>query len=401
MKGMASGYFVLWLTLFFVIIELITFFGILYLFENKRSKIKFSIVFHFIAVLVFIIWFLSYGQIELIKHTKNYDFFYFSSTLLTVNYLPKTLFSLFVIIALFLRIFKFKCKIPVLIYSGLILSTGCFLSIISGVFIGRQNVITEEITISIPSLPVDLEGLKIVQISDAHLASLKNNDLIAKCVRKVDEINPDLFFFTGDIVNNYYQEIQGFDEQFSSFKAKYGKFAILGNHDYGNYVDWLSREMKLQNNDKIMEMLTEAGFYLLRNDADKIQIGNTAFYVIGTEDWGHGTYNNYSELDKAIKNIDNDLFRILLAHNPKQWPIQVVPDTDIQLTLSGHTHGGQAGFKIAGIRFSLMRLIEKNWGGLYEKDGQYLYVNRGLGCIGNLMRIDMEPEITVITLTRR
>ena len=400
MKGIVSDSTVIWITLIFVAIELITLYGIRYIIKKNRSKRIFFAIYWFSTLIVLSIWLISYGQVEKIRQIQNYNFFYFSSVLLTLNYLPKLIFSIFVLFAYVILLLGFKSKIPIVISGGLILWLGLSLSILYGVISGRKMLTVENVTISITSLPTELDGLKIVQISDAHLASFRENKFLERCVKKVNCTEPDLFFFTGDIVNNYYSEMIGFEDQLKAFNAKYGKYAILGNHDYGNYINWKEPDDKLHNNNKIKEILVDAGFNLLVNESDKLEINNTVLYVIGTEDWGHGEYHKYSNLDKAIKYTDNESFKILIAHNPKQWREQILSETNIPLTLSGHTHGGQAGFKIAGLRFSIMRLIEKNWGGLYHDNDQFLYVNRGLGCVGDLVRVDMEPEITVITLKR-
>ena len=398
MRGLASDSLLIWITLLFVIIELITYMGVSNSIKNSRARRVFVVIYRATALFVLFMWFFAYGNIEKIKHTESYSLFYFVNTLLILNYIPKIVLSFFITIAFIIRFSGFKRKIHIIVACGIIIWFGLSLSIIYGIFIERKIIAVENITVPISSLPEELNGLKIVQISDLHLASFNNNRFLERCVKKVNDIQPDLLFFTGDIVNNHYREMFGFESQMTDFEAKYGKFAILGNHDYGNYADWKTPEDKLYNNEKIKEMLIKAGFNLLRNEACKLEISGTSLYVIGTEDWGHREHHNYSNLDKAMEYVDNESFRILLAHNPQQWREQILPETNIPLTLSGHTHGGQAGFKIAGMHFSFMQIIEKNWGGLYHADNQYLYVNRGLGCVGALCRVGMKPEITTITL---
>ena len=398
MRGLASDSLLIWITFLFIIIELITYMGVFNIIKNSRARRVFTVIYWATTLLVLFMWFLAYGNIEKIRHIESFSLFYFVNTLLILNYMPKIVLSLFIAIAFIIRFTGFKRKIHLIVTCGIIIWFGLSLSIIYGIFIERKMIAVENITVSISSLPEELYGLKIVQISDLHLASFNNNRFLERCVKKVNDIQPDLLFFTGDIVNNNYREMIGFKSQLTDFEAKYGKFAILGNHDYGNYAAWKTPEDKSYNNEKIREMLIDAGFNLLRNEACKLDINGASLYVIGTEDWGHRGYHNYSDLDKAMKCVDNESFRILLAHNPQQWREQILPETDIPLTLSGHTHGGQAGFKIAGIHFSFMRIIEENWGGLYHADNRYLYVNRGLGCVGVLCRVGMKPEITTITL---
>jgi len=194
--------------------------------------------------------------------------------------------------------------------------------------------------------------------------------------------------------------LNGFEPYLSQLSAKYGKYAIQGNHDYGDYYEWTDSVSKRNNLNQIERGLTNSGFKLLLNQWDKIIVKDTSFALIGVENWGHRPFPQYANLDIAMKDIPANAFKILMTHDPAHWDAIVVPQTDIPLSLSGHTHGGQFGVKIAGIQFSPMYFIQKKWGGLYKSDNQYLYVNRGLGTIGFSGRIEMNPEITLLTLYR-
>jgi len=206
--------------------------------------------------------------------------------------------------------------------------------------------------------------------------------------------------FTGDLVNNFGKEILEFEPYLKALSAKYGKYAIVGNHDYGDYSNWHDSISKLKNRVLIQTKLTKSGFNILLNKWTKVSIKDTSIYIIGVENWGHPPFPQYARLDLATDSLPKNSFKILLSHDPAYWESKVVTETDIPLTLSGHTHGGQFGIKIAGIEFSPLYLYQKKWGGLYKYENQYLYVNRGLGSIGFWGRIDMRPEITVLTLHR-
>jgi hypothetical protein len=206
--------------------------------------------------------------------------------------------------------------------------------------------------------------------------------------------------FTGDIVNNFSDEMNGFESYLAKLSAKYGKYAIQGNHDYGDYYEWPDSVSKRNNLKQIENGLINSGFKLLLNQWETIGVKDSSFSLIGVENWGHRPFPQYADLDTAMKGVPANSFKILMSHDPAHWDAIVVPQTDIPLTLSGHTHGGQFGFKIAGIEFSPIYFIQKNWGGLYEADNQYLYVNRGLGTIGFSGRVEMKPEITLLTLYR-
>jgi predicted MPP superfamily phosphohydrolase len=201
-------------------------------------------------------------------------------------------------------------------------------------------------------------------------------------------------------VNNFSEEIKPFKQCLQQLSARYGKFAIQGNHDYGDYSNWPDSTSKKVNLHQIQASLTDAGFNLLLNQSDKINVKDTSFYLIGVQNWGHPPFPQYANLEVAMKGIPDHSFKILMSHDPEHWNSIVVPQTDIPLTLSGHTHGGQFGIKIAGIEFSPVYFIQKHWGGIYQSHNQTLYVNRGLGTVGFPGRIEMRPEITVLTLYR-
>lgn len=280
-----------------------------------------------------------------------------------------------------------------------LISFGIFWVITYGIFLGRYNLNVEKHDLYFDNWPEQLNGLKIVQLSDIHFGTFgRNTDFFAETVQKIEQINPDLLLFTGDLVNNFSEEVNGFEPYLKQLSSRYGKFAIQGNHDYGDYSNWPDSTSKKRNLHQIQKSLRDAGFVLLLNQWEKIAVKDTSFALIGVENWGHPPFPQYANLNTAVKGIPVNSFKILMSHDPAYWNSIVVPQTDIPLTLSGHTHGGQFGIKIAGIEFSPIYLIQKHWAGLYRSDNQSLYVNRGLGTVGFPGRVDMRPEITILTL---
>ncbi len=394
------------LIVFFILvitIELVSYFGLRELIKNinGRFSLKSKLAFIIVSSVLFGILVYSFSNPALIRQSRDYSFFYFVIGLSILNLVPKFFFSVATALSLFAHLI-FTIRVQRIILTGsFILSVGMFFTILFGVFIGKNQVVVNKQEVAISELPEQLTGFKIIQISDIHLGSFsKNTGVLNSTVDKINSLKPDLLLFTGDIVNNFKEEMVGFDSKLSMLSAKYGKYAIMGNHDYGDYYQWPDTIEKKENLAKIEKNLTDAGFKLLLNQWDKLKIKDTSIAIIGVENWGHRPFPQYADLQKATDGMPSDLFKILMTHDPAHWDAVVVPQTDIPLTLSGHTHGGQFGIKIAGIEFSPMYLVQKRWGGLYQSDSQQLYVNRGLGTIGFPGRIEMYPEITLITLSR-
>jgi len=265
--------------------------------------------------------------------------------------------------------------------------------------LGRYNFQVKKNVISFSKLPNNFDNLRIVQISDFHLGSFYGNQKgLKNIVDIVNSLNPDVILFTGDMVNNFFEETSGDGKILSGFKAKYGKFSVLGNHDYGDYSDWINIEEKRTNFEKLISFQREIGFELLLNRTDSIKIGEQEIAIIGVENCGSPPFRKYGDLLKAANAAKDFPFKILLTHDPSHWKREVLPKTDIDLTFSGHTHGFQIGFSFGDFHWSPAKYKYPEWGGLYNQNGRYLYVNTGLGVIGFLGRIGMPPEITLITL---
>lgn len=289
---------------------------------------------------------------------------------------------------------------PILQQIGLSISGLLFLAILFGIFFGRWNWKTHHIPLSFAHLPEDLDGLRIVQISDIHVGSFFNNyDRVNKAIDQINGLKADLVLFTGDLVNNIAAEMHGWEPVFNRIEAKRGKYSILGNHDYGDYVPWEADDQKSANFTALVEMHRTIGFQPLLNEQIQISEAGSGAYLIGVENWGKAPFRQSGNLEEATNNIPDGAFSLLLSHDPSHFDEQVV-GTSIDLTLSGHTHGMQFGVERFGIKWSPVSLRYKKWAGLYQVGQQFLYVNRGFGYIGFPGRVGIYPEITLIELKK-
>ena len=379
---------------------LLTYFGLRVLTADLGQQSKRIIAFFYILFAVSFLGLQLYTFSTPASSQASRVSFILSVISLTILVLiPITFFSIITLISFIFRWLSLRKAQLVILTGAVLLSSGMLLVIAYSLLWGKYDILTNRRTLQFADLPEALDGIKIVQVSDIHIGSFEMDRKILEDARKIIAFeNPDLLCFTGDIVNNFAEELDGSITYLKRFPAKYRKVAILGNHDYGDYSQWPDSMSKIKNFDQIKAGLTDSGFDLLLNRWIKINISDTSLYIAGVENWGHSPFPQYAMLDKAIDGIPANSFKILLTHDPAHWKAKVVPETDIPLTLSGHTHGGQFGIKIAGIEFSPIYFVQKTWGGLYKSDNQYLYVNKGLGVIGFPGRIEMRPEITVLTL---
>lgn len=402
MRGIPPSFVLVFFMVVFLI-ELIAYFGIRIM-SNTRSKsfrLYFTIVYVLFSILTTSLLLFSFANPEVIRQARNYSFFYLVISVSILNLLPKLIYALITLLSFIVRWIGNIRMQQVLLAGSFIICTGIFGVIAYGMIWGRNHPDVKKQVLYLDNWPAQLNGFTIVQLSDIHLGTFGNNvNLMNKTATIVNSLHPDLLLFTGDLVNNFGDEAKGFESSLMRLQGRYGKYAILGNHDYGDYSAWPDSISKANNLDQIKSNLTDNGFKLLLNQWESISVNDTSFSLIGVENWGHPPFPQYANLDKAMKGIPGNSFKILMSHDPDHWNSVVVPETDIPLTLSGHTHGAQMGITIAGITFSPIFFIQKSWGGLYKSDGQYLYVNRGLGTIGFKGRIDMRPEITVLTLNR-
>ncbi len=365
---------------------------------KKRRRIILAIysVYSFCILLTYS--YLFFGR-DITSTTINYALFFNFNVLLLGDIVVKIILS--VSLTLYWIILVFRTKERWLFFAGSIFSLGVILSLLSGVIFGKNIITVKEIDLKFADLPEKFDGFKLVQLSDIHLGSLPSNSkLVEKSVTIINTLKPDAVLFTGDITNNFSWELRQFSDVVSKINSKYGNYSILGNHDYGHYSRWEDKLEEEKNFQQIVDFHQQAGFELLQNANYSIINGADTIYIMGVENWGHPPFPQYANLDSAYIGIPEDAFKILMTHDPAHWESQIQGKENIQLSLAGHTHGAQLGILIAGIEFSPIYLTRKLWAGIYGSNNQYLYVNRGLGTIGLNMRLDMPPEITVITLKR-
>ncbi len=268
-------------------------------------------------------------------------------------------------------------------------------------FSNKYRYKIEKVKLNFDHLPEAFRGLKIVQISDIHSGSLTDHKAVEKGVQRMMELQPDIIFFTGDLVNNVAEEMDELKTVFSKLAAPLGVYSILGNHDYGDYVQWESAQAKVANLEKLKTVHKEMGWRLLLNEHVGIEKDGQSIALIGIENWGaRANFSKYGDLSAAYKGAENYPFKILLSHDPSHWEAEVCRDyKEIDLVFSGHTHGMQFGLEIPGFRWSPVQYVYKQWAGLYRKDQQKLYVNRGFGFLGYPGRVGILPEITYLELT--
>ena len=262
----------------------------------------------------------------------------------------------------------------------------------------RYQVRTAQIPIN--DLPKAFHGLRVVQLSDIHSGSFDNPDAVSKGVAMVMALKPDLILFSGDLVNNRADEFEPYLDIFAKLRAPLGVYAVLGNHDYGDYIRWPSPSAKQENLHTLIQYQRQAGWRLLLNESVVIQKDGDSITLVGVENWSsRATFFRYGNLAKALSGMPVDRPAILLSHDPSHWEAEVVGTyPQIALTLSGHTHGMQFGIESRWLRWSPVQYFYKQWAGLYQRGHQYLYVNRGFGFLGYLGRLGMPPEITLLEL---
>jgi len=366
----------------------------------------FSIGFWLIPfVLTLFILFFSFGHNWKQEYQqKQREMFLFFGVFILI-YIPKLIFSVFLlfteVIELILAIISsYHYSTEIISYIGLGVAIVLFIALLYGMLFGKYHFKVDRVPITFKNLPDEWNGLRIVQISDLHIGSWsKKSTHLKKAVHLINAQHPDLIFFTGDLVNNLAEELYDFIPVLKKLKASRGKFSILGNHDYGDYFPWSGNKEKQRNFQKLKELHQEIGFHLLLNDALILNGKNTGIGVIGVENWGLPPFHQYGDLNQAISTINGQTkFNILLSHDPSHWKEEVLNYDQIDLTLSGHTHGMQFGIFLNGFRWSPSKLKYPEWGGIYENGEQKLYVNTGLGFIGFPGRVGIRPKITVIDL---
>ncbi len=271
----------------------------------------------------------------------------------------------------------------------------------TGGIANRYRYRVRKMKLSFDELPDAFKGLKIVQISDIHTGSFDDHDAVAHGIDRVMHQEADIILFTGDLVNNIADEVDDkYKEIFSRLKAPMGVYSTLGNHDYGDYVTWPSAEAKRANLEKLKGVHKEVGWRLLMNEHIVLERGEEKIALVGIENWGaKANFPKYGDMNKAYEGLSekNVPFKILLSHDPSHWRAEVLEKyKDVQLTLSGHTHGMQFGVDSKWFKWSPVQYLYNEWAGIYREGKQALYVNRGFGFLGYPGRLGIMPEITVI-----
>ncbi|MBE0646263.1 MAG: metallophosphoesterase [Bacteroidales bacterium] len=292
-----------------------------------------------------------------------------------------------------------------LFVAGWLLGISLFLLMLAGMVLWEHHYKVRTTEITLGKLPPSFDGLRIVQLSDIHLGSWNRISKLSEMVDLVNELDPDLIFFTGDLCNYSTAEVWPFQDVLRKLKARYGIYTVLGNHDYGAYMTWISEEAKRENMLELYRFYDELGWKLLRNENDLLVLHDDTLAIVGVENWGSiGRFQRLADMPKAMTGTQNISTKLLLSHDPTHWDSIVSKQyPEIDITFSGHTHGGQVGLETSGWQWSFVQYLYPEWAGLYQKrweDGteQYLYVNRGAGTIGYAGRVGIWAEITLIVL---
>ena len=277
-----------------------------------------------------------------------------------------------------------------------------FAGMIYGMLWGRYNYRVVKHTLYFDDLPEAFDGYRVVHISDIHSGSFDNAEKVQYGIDMINAQQGDVIFFTGDLVNNKAEEMRPWIAHFKQLHAKDGVYSVLGNHDYGDYVQWDSPDEKAKNLETLKQIHQQLGFCLLNNESVFLSRGQQRIAVVGVENWGQG-FVKKGNLKQALSQVDKKDFKILLSHDPTHWQYEVLKDPNfIHLTLSGHTHGMQFGIEIPGvIKWSPAGWRYKYWGGVYKEKDRYINVNRGFGYLAFPGRVGMPPEITVIELKKK
>jgi hypothetical protein len=408
--------------LIFILIDWYFFTGVQTIIKDfsPQRKVTIQTVYWVISALTFLLLFISFSV-----NQKSLPGFYrsFIVSVLFIIVISKLLACTFLLIDDLLRLFRWSyqyvttfnhpekregiSRLKFLAYvSGGIFATS-FISFFYGLAKGSHDYRVHKVKLNFKNLPDAFNGLKIVQLSDIHTGSYADTEALSRAFDMAMELKPDVIFFTGDLVNDKVTETEGFLPIYQKLKAPMGVFSILGNHDYGDYEQWPSAQAKRDNLEALKEVHKQAGWRLLMNEHVPLEKNGQQIALLGIENWGGNlNFPKYGRMDLAYAGTEKYDFKMLLSHDPSHWDKQVkLQYKDVDLTFSGHTHGFQFGIEIPGlIKWSPSKWVYKQWAGLYNNNNQYIYVNRGLGCVGKERvsayngRLGIWPEITFMEL---
>ena len=282
---------------------------------------------------------------------------------------------------------------------GLAIGGGLMTAMMVG-FTNKYRYQLKKVKLNFPNLPDAFKGLKMVHISDVHSGSFTDKKAVEHGVQMIMDQQADIILFTGDLVNDRAGEMAEYTDLFGRLRAPMGVYSTLGNHDYGDYKSWSSPEEKIQNLENLKQLQANMGWRLLMNEHVILEKKGQQIALLGIENWGaKANFPKYGKLHEAYAGTEKYPLKILMSHDPSHWDAQVRSEySDIDLTLSGHTHGMQFGVELPGFKWSPVQYVYKQWAGLYEQAHQKLYINRGFGFIGYPGRVGILPEITLIEL---
>ncbi len=406
---------------FYLVLDIYTYFGLKSLLKGRISKAIFTIIYIVISCWILHAFYVMYGTIKADVYFRNVAYAPYLGIALTAL-ITKFVFTVLMLLQDSGRwiqgVFKYTVDekqafapkeiikhVPTrrkFLTLGATLMAGIPLATMwHGLTKGKYNFVVNKVKLAFKDLPEAFEGFTIAQFSDLHAGGLDDKAEVQRGLNLINEQNPDLILFTGDLVNSVQEEVNPFMEMLNNLKAKQGKYAVLGNHDYHG-APWDQDPNAAKYWKRFSEKYDEMGFKLLNNEHVTIEKAGQNIRLVGVENWSiHAWFPQKGDLDKALDGCKYDDFCILMSHDPIHWSKKVIPHAkQIQLTLSGHTHGSQFGLNLPNFKWSPVKYRYKHWMGLYEKANQYLYVNRGFGYSLFPGRIGMWPEITVFELTK-
>jgi uncharacterized protein len=371
------------------------------------------ILYWVVSIGMLLTWIVVAVGIQELRQSRNYSFMFSLAAVFMLFLLPKLVVVAFHLVEDVVNGFRWLwCKLApgaetigdssmtrlrFLSQVGLAVATIPFVGVLYGITKGRRNFRVVHQVITSKKLPPAFNGLRVVQISDMHLGSFPlSSSIVQHGVELILSERPDLILFTGDLVNDFSEEAEPWLDVLKQLQAPLGKYSVLGNHDYSDYAQWPRVEEKQANLQRLLQHHRTIGFRLLLDEHVPIEKDGATFSLIGVQNWG-SRFQQYGDLKKALAGTRPEDFRLLMSHDPSHWEAQVWQE-NVDLTLSGHTHGAQFGITIAGQTYSPAQWVYKHWAGLYTHGSMHLYVNRGFGFIGFPGRVGMPPEITVLEL---
>ena len=384
---------------------------------KTAAKSKWVLLIYGIISVAFLLY-LAYYFFTFDRNTAQDKRFQWTIGLFLLLYLPKIILTLTLfsedVFRLFQGTFQYFSKSEETTVSflperrkfvsqmALALAAVPFTSLLYGMTKGKYNFKVMKQTLFFPDLPESFDGTTITHISDIHSGSFDDAEKIQYAIDLINEQQSDLVLFTGDIVNTHASEMDPWIDTFKKIRQPaLGKYSVLGNHDYGEYYNWNSKKAKEENFKAIKDLHQRIDFKLLLNENVEIKKGSDSIKLVGVENWGKN-FKQAGDLKKASQGIQESDFKILMSHDPSHWEYEVKNHLNhYHLTLSGHTHGFQFGIEVPGwIKWSPVQYVYKQWAGLYENLGRYVYVNRGFGFHAYPGRVGIMPEITVIELKK-